>query len=332
MDHAGESASGLTGYRAIAAFLADGRAPPARRASDPRASRRAPASLHLVLAAVLEVVHRCADAAGLGAVWEHKVLLRVACARRVLCPVGAVGVLVLASERAHAAHLRAQLHHRRRVRAALVLSPDVALLAVRISAGGPWRHVAAVSRLSLNVDRVLGGLVGHFIADHARVRALLEHEGRVVDALILGRPLGAVVLLVEAQVCAGAARDGARREQVGVLLAEAVARPSAAVHVLVVALCLADTAGDGAVLEHGHHVLLTLAQLAPLLARRVRVAARVRADRAAVRAELLDVVLLALALLCPVAARRVVVRAEAPRVRPEDQGGAQEEVGARHRP
>ena len=42
MDHAGESASGLTGYRAIAAFLADGRDPPARRASDPRASRRAP--------------------------------------------------------------------------------------------------------------------------------------------------------------------------------------------------------------------------------------------------------------------------------------------------
>ena len=142
MDHAGESASGLTGYRAIAAFLADGRDPPARRASDPRASRRAPAaSLHLVLAAVLEVVHRCADAAGLGAVWEHKVLLRVACARRVLCPVGAVGVLVLASERAHAAHLRAQLHHRRRVRPTLVLSPDVALLAARGGEG-----VGAASR------------------------------------------------------------------------------------------------------------------------------------------------------------------------------------------
>merc|ERR1719272_637544 len=189
-------------------------------------------------------------------------------------------------------------HHGARVVGALVLAPDEALLAVAV--------------------RALFRAVLLRAADVARERAGAQHEAGVAVAVAVGRPLRAVVVLVDADRVADAARDRAERVDAGVALALPGARPRAALLVLVVALGLAQPAARRALLHHEVFVLLALAAARPVRAALVHVAAVVLARATRVRALVLDHLLiraLTLAHLRPLAARDVIVVAVSPAMR-----------------
>mmetsp|Transcript_32537 Transcript_32537/g.73479 ORF Transcript_32537/g.73479 Transcript_32537/m.73479 type:complete len:293 (+) Transcript_32537:458-1336(+) len=223
-------------------------------------------SCHLSARLVLElllvrVLQNLADAARRRAHTVHEGLVVVALL--LLRPTLARLVVVLAHSGAQPTRVWALFHHCQRVVDALAsIGPDLALC-----------------------DVLVGAL--DTLADAAAAGALLVHESRILVALTIGSPSGAVALHVLARRLARLARDRAVTHHVlWVLVALARRAPPWAIGLQILALGRAQTAARRADAEHRVRVGLALALLGPAAARCVRIVADMGADTAGQRADL----------------------------------------------
>lgn len=158
-------------------------------------------------------------------------------------PLGATRILIDAQLGARSARVQALTHHGFRICRALVVSPD-----------GTLGRVLLFAHLVL-----LAGL--------ARERALLEHEGWVLDAMTLLGPPRTIWTLVVACVRADAARVGTYAEnKVGILLAPTLFLPLGALWRTILAWNAAQTAAHGTLLEHEVAIRRALIILCPRMA------------------------------------------------------------------